>query len=149
MTSEQEKPRASAVDAYRLEDQVGFILRLASQRHSAIFADGIGDDLTPTRFAALAKLFEIGAMSQNELGRQTSMDGATIKGVVDRLRTRSLVRTRPDPSDARRHLVELTDTGRETVARAIPAAWEITEKTLEPLGPTERATLLKLLGRIA
>jgi DNA-binding MarR family transcriptional regulator len=134
--------------AYRLEDQAGFILRQASQRHAAIFAEGIGDGLTPTRFAALAKLFELGALSQNELGRQTAMDGATIKGVVDRLRARALVRTRPDPSDGRRHLVELTRKGREIAARAIPAAALITEKTLEPLSARERETFLELLRRL-
>lgn len=128
---------------------MGFLLRLVSQRHSAIFAEGIGDGLTPTQFAALAKLFEVGPMSQNELGRQTAMDGATIKGVVDRLRARSLVRSRADPSDGRRHLVELTEQGRAAVGRAIPAAWEITEKTLKPLDPAERASLLDLLRRLA
>lgn len=140
--------RANAMD-YRLEEQIGFILRLASQRHSGIFADGIADGLTPTRFAALAKLYEIGAMSQNELGRQTAMDGATIKGVVDRLRARGLVHTRPDPTDGRRHLVELTEHGQDTARRAIPRAREITEKTLEPLGPKERKTLLELLCRLS
>jgi DNA-binding MarR family transcriptional regulator len=147
LTEQRESPTDALAD-YRLEDQVGFLLRLVSQRHSAIFAEGIGDGLTPTQFAAVAKLFELGPMSQNELGRQTAMDGATIKGVVDRLRARALVGTRPDPSDARRHLVEPTDQGRAVVARAIPAAQRITEKTLEPLNPVERDTLLKLLRRI-
>jgi MarR family transcriptional regulator, lower aerobic nicotinate degradation pathway regulator len=138
-----------SVTPYRLEAQIGFILRLVSQRHSGIFADGIGDELTPTRFAALAKLYEIGPMSQNQLGRRTAMDGATIKGVVDRLRARGLVRTRPDPTDARRHLVELTDAGRDAARRAIPRAREITEKTLEPLGAKDRKTLLELLYRLS
>jgi len=133
---------------YRLEEQIGFILRLVSQRHTGIFADTIVDSLTPTRFAALAKLYEKGAMSQNKLGRQTAMDGATIKGVVDRLRDRGLVHTRPDPGDARRHLVELTDAGQGTAARAIPRAMEITEKTLASLGAKERTILLNLLLKL-
>jgi MarR family transcriptional regulator, lower aerobic nicotinate degradation pathway regulator len=134
---------------YHLEEQIGFILRLVTQRHSGIFADGISDGLTPTRFAALVKLHEIGAMSQNELGRRTAMDGATIKGVVDRLRSRDLVHTRPDPTDARRHVVELTSLGRDAASRAIPRARAITEKTLEPLGSKDRKTLLELLYRLS
>lgn len=148
MTSNAKPATDPTEGDYRLEEQIGFILRLVSQRHSGIFADGISDELTPTRFAALAKLFEIGAMSQNELGRRTAMDGATIKGVVDRLRARGLVHTRPDPTDARRHLVELTTLGGETASRAIPAAREITERTLEPLEPKERKILLDLLDRL-
>ena len=41
--------------SYRLQDQIGFILRKAHQRHVAIFASHIAD-LTPPQFAALAKL---------------------------------------------------------------------------------------------
>jgi len=33
----------------QLDDQIGFILRQATQRHAAIFASGIGGDLTPTQ----------------------------------------------------------------------------------------------------
>ena len=37
-------------------------------------------DVTPTQFAALAKLDDAGPVSQNELGRLTAMDPATIWG---------------------------------------------------------------------
>ena len=42
-------------------------------------------EVTTTQFAALAKLAEQGPLSQNQLGRATAMDAATIKGVVGRL----------------------------------------------------------------
>jgi DNA-binding MarR family transcriptional regulator len=106
------------VDLYVLERQVGFILRQVSQRHTAIFAASIGDDLTPTQWATLAKLLERGPCSQNLLGRQTAMDAATIKGVVDRLSNRGMLETRPDPSDARRLVVVLTPAGKEVAERA-------------------------------
>ena len=75
---------------YRLDEQVGFVLRKASQRHIAIFARSISD-LTPPQFAALAKLHEVGATSQNQLGVLIATDAATIKGVIDRLNARNLV----------------------------------------------------------
>ena len=43
---------------YVLEDQIGFILRQVWQRHATIFAKEIGNTLTPTQWAALAKLTE-------------------------------------------------------------------------------------------
>ena len=79
---EEETDRGSD---YMLDEQVGFLLRRVSQRHLGIFAERI-PDLTATQFAALAKLCEVGPVSQNELGRRTAMDAATIKGVIDRLR---------------------------------------------------------------
>ena len=84
-------------DPYVLERQVGFVMRRAVQRHIAIFSSLI-PELTPTQFAALAKLCELGQASQNELGRLTSMDAATIKGVVDRLRARDLISAAPLPA---------------------------------------------------
>src|SRR6476661_8592834 len=94
--------KASVLAGYRLEDQVGFYLRRAGQRHAAIFAGRMGDELTPTQWAALVKLAEFESLSQNLLGRETAMDGATIKGVVDRLAKRGFVATAPDPEDGRR-----------------------------------------------
>ena len=95
-------------DQYVLERQVGFVMRRAVQRHIAIFSALI-PEMTPTQFAALAKLCELGQASQNELGRLTAMDVATIKGVVDRLRARSLIASAPLDDGERRQLLQLLE----------------------------------------
>ncbi len=145
------KPPAAGIDLgnYRLEDQVGFYLRRAGQRHAAIFARGMDDDLTPTQWAALVKVAELKSVSQNQLGRDTAMDVATIKGVVDRLIRRGLLTTHADPNDSRRNLIEITPQGREVIVRRLPAAMAVTEETLKNLSPAERAELLRLLREIA
>jgi DNA-binding MarR family transcriptional regulator len=133
---------------YRLDDQVGFVLRQAQQRHTAIFASLMIEGLTPTQWAALAKLAEVGASSQNKLGRLTAMDAATIKGVIDRLTARGLTRAAADADDARRLTVDLTPLGAEVYARGEAAAQEITERTLAPLDEEERRVLVGLLRRV-
>jgi MarR family transcriptional regulator, lower aerobic nicotinate degradation pathway regulator len=133
---------------YRLEEQVGFLLRRATQRHVAIFAEHMGEAVTPTRWAVLAKLYEAGPSSQNRLGRSTAMDAATIKGVVDRLIERKLIETRPDPTDARRRVIALSEMGRQLVERSIQQALAITRETLDPLTPAERAELMGLLRKL-
>jgi len=133
---------------YHLQEQVGFVLRKANQRHLAIFSARIGD-LTPPQFAALAKLKEVGETSQNQLGSLIAMDAATVKGVIDRLKARGLVEIGKDGADRRRLLVSLTAEGRELVERLVPMAAAITDETLAPLTRREIATLLRLLGRIA
>ena len=85
-----EKQRKASKPGYILEEQIGFILRQVWQRHATIFSREIGINLTPTQWAALAKLNETGPCSQNLLGRLTAMDVATIKGVIDRLSARGL-----------------------------------------------------------
>jgi DNA-binding MarR family transcriptional regulator len=149
MKSPATEGRRKREQSYVLEDQVGFLLRQAHQRHTTIFATEMIEDLTPTQWAALAKLRELGACSQNHLGRQTAMDAATIKGVVDRLTGRGFTTTGPDPRDGRRLLVALTPAGVELYERTAPIATLITQKTLEPLDEYERAALVALLRRLA
>lgn len=138
---------SSTAEDYRLEGQVGFLLRRATQRHLAIFAARI-PTLTPTQFAALAKLCELGPQSQNALGRATAMDAATIKGVVDRLRAKGLVTAGRDRSDRRRVVLEPTVAGRAAFSSARTAAHAITAETLAPLTDEERALFVALLARL-
>lgn len=147
MSSLTSNGEASATLKYRLDEQVGFILRRAQQRHLSIFGEFI-PDLTPTQFAALAKLCEIGPVSQNELGRQTAMDAATIKGVIDRMRKRGYVTTRRDGSDQRRIYLEPTTAGKAAYERWEAAAHRITEATLKPLTPKEQSVFLDLLKKL-
>jgi MarR family transcriptional regulator, lower aerobic nicotinate degradation pathway regulator len=142
------RPKLHAPEKYVLEDQIGFLLRQANQRHTAIFANRIIENLTTTQFAALAKLYQVGPCSQNRLGRLTAMDAATIKGVVDRLTKRGFTAARPDPQDTRLLILELTKTGLAVIENAIPAAVQITEQTLDPLSSSERALLLRLIRKI-
>ena len=139
----------SAADDYRLDAQVGFLLRRAGQRHHAIFAKGMPTGVTPRQWAALAKLYETGPSPQNLLGRRTAMDAATIKGVVDRLRTRGFVVAMQDAQDARRRTIALTQAGEDFVRIAADAAQKITSDTLAPLTPAECATLIALLAKIS
>lgn len=139
---------ASAVDSYRLGEQVGFLMRVANQRHTALFAARMIEGLTPPQFATLAKLREIGPCSQNRLGRLVYLDAATIKGVVDRLRARGFVLTADDPLDRRRRAVGLSERGRAVADTAIVVAGEITDATLEPLTEEERTEVVRLLRKL-
>jgi DNA-binding MarR family transcriptional regulator len=140
----------SAGEDYVLEEQVGHLLRRAHQRHGAIFQEHIGAAaLTPLQFAALVKLQDVGQVSQNQLGRLTAMDAATMQGVIKRLFARKLIERRPDAEDRRRLLLRLTPAGKSLVQAATPLGHDITERTLAPLSASERATFLSLLRRLA
>ena len=132
---------------YRLDDQVGYVLRRVTQRHLAIFAAAI-PEVTTTQFAVLARLTETGPLSQNQLGRATAMDAATIKGVVDRLARLGLLATSADPADRRRLTVTLTAEGEALVAGLKATALQVSQDTLAPLGPEERDMLIALLLRL-
>lgn len=137
------------VASYVLEHQVGHLLRRAHQRHTTIFQDGMGDvQLTPTQYAALVKIRDLGQISQNQLGRLTAMDPATIQGVVQRLAGRGLVFASRDPMDRRVVVLELTPEGCVVLEQARAAAARTNEALLAPLSAPERAQLLLLLRRL-
>lgn len=133
---------------YVLDEQPGFLFRLALRRHTTIFTENMVGGLTPPQFSALAKLLEVGPTSQNYLGRLIAFDQTTIKGIVDRLEARGFVELRPDPSDKRRRAVTLTSKGERLAERAIEEAQVITEKTVAPLTPSEQQTLVRLLKKL-
>ena len=139
----------SARADYRLDDQIGFLLRKAHQRHRSIFSRSIGAKIATTQFAALASLYTDGSTSQNHLGRRTAMDSATITGVIDRLQQRGLVATSASPDDDRLSIIDLTIEGRELIEQLLPRGVEISADTLAPLSPSERETLMRLLGKIS
>jgi len=131
-----------------LDGQIGFLQRQVWPRHTNIFAREIGASLTPTQWAALSKLVETGPCSQNQLGRLTAMDVATIKGVIDRLTARGLTETSRDPQDGRRLVVSLTRTGQQLAEKTAPHGLAVSKETLSPLDARERETLLALLNKL-
>jgi DNA-binding MarR family transcriptional regulator len=136
--------------AYLLEDQIGFVLRRAHQRATGIFNAVMEKfSITPTQFAALAKLHDLGSVSQNELGRLTAMDPATIFGVASRLIKRGFVAQSVDAHDARLVILELTEAGREAAIALKGIAAEVSRQTLEPLSEKEQDLFLQLLQRVA
>lgn len=140
-------PTPNSPDTYQLSDQVGFNLRRANQRHVAIFAQHVAG-VTPTQFAALARLYEQGALSQNHLGRLTAMDSATIKGVVERLKAKDLVSSRTDANDQRLRLIALTPAGEALFVKAQEEAQAARLETLAPLSEDEIETLEALLAKL-
>jgi DNA-binding MarR family transcriptional regulator len=133
---------------YVMEDQAGFLLRLASQRHASIFGERMVGQLTTTQFAALAKLHSMQQCSQNQLGRLTAMDAPTIKGVIDRLSKRGLVEIVIDENDRRRRSISLSRQGRDLIEKALSVAGQITKLTLAPLPPREQSEFLRMLKAI-
>ena len=146
---ETKAPPGPSPRPYRIGEQVGYLLRRAHQRASAIFQSNIGDPkITPTQYSSLAKLYEYSELSQNRLGRLVGMDKATMQGVVRRLKDRKLVDSRPDPGDARRTLISLTVEGQRTVARLLLNGPAVTRETMKPLTAAEQRQLLELLSKI-
>ena len=137
-------------DDYRVEQQVGHLLRRAHQRATQIFLGEFARlNLTPTQWAALSKLSAEGALSQNYLGRLTAMDPATVQGVIRRLGERRLIERFSDSQDRRRTMIRLTPEGEAAVAAGEELGRRVTQATLAPLSDEEQARFLDMLNRIS
>src|SRR3981189_3000498 len=135
--------------AYRIEEQIGYLLRRAHQRASAIFQVTVGDpNITPTQYSSMVKLNEYTELPQNLLGLLVGMDKATMQGVVRRLKERRLVDSRPDPGDARRTLLSLTTEAQRLVNKLLINGPAVSRETLKPLNVQEQRHLIELLSKI-
>lgn len=135
--------------AFRLEDHVGFLLRKAHQRHASLFLEAAAEHaLTPTQFAALSKVAELGRVTQNLLGRQVAMDPATIQGVIRRLTMRGLVERTHDPMDRRTAVLAPTEAGLALIATAVACAQRAHAAALSLLSDDEQAVFLTLLRKM-
>ena len=99
-------------------------------------------------FRLLAALDQYGPSSQADLGRETGIDRSDVVATLDQLVDEGLAVRAPDPSDGRRNVVTITRRGRATLERLDTAVDEVQTTLLEPLSPSERATLVRLLGKL-
>jgi DNA-binding MarR family transcriptional regulator len=150
VAKKQTETKAAATPRpYKIEEQIGYLLRRAHQRASAIFQVTIGDpNITPTQYSSMVKLAEYRELSQNHLGRLVGMDKATMQGVVRRLKGRDLVASRPDQGDARRTLLSLTPDGQRLVNKLTINGPAVSRETLKPLSGEEQRRLLELLAKL-
>ncbi|MGR9424075.1 MarR family winged helix-turn-helix transcriptional regulator [Rhizobium leguminosarum] len=147
----EQLPEAPAPqNGYQVTEQVGHLLRKAYQRHLSIFQTNASDpDLTSVQFVTLCALHDLGPSSQVELVKATSVDQATIRGIVERLKARGLIDLSKDEADGRKVVISLLPKGEALLQDMYPQAHLISEKTVARLNPAERIALLYLLRKIA
>lgn len=135
--------------SYDFSEQVGHLLRRAYQRHTALFQHYIPDSqLTVAQFVVLCALRDHGGCSLSEIVKATVIDQATIRGVIERLKSRDLLQVVLDPLDRRKVSVSLTCEGARMVAEMEPYAQAISEQTFGSLNPAERIALIFLLRKL-
>jgi DNA-binding MarR family transcriptional regulator len=105
--------------------------------------------LRPRHLHALGILSERGPLSQQGLGEVLSLDPSNVVGLLNELEERGLITRRRDPSDRRRHIVELSTKGEEALAAAYVRLGLVEDSLLAALSAEERATLHDLLVRAA
>jgi len=84
---------------------------------------------------------------QQQLCESLWLDANNCVLLLNELEEMGYVERRRDPSDRRRHVVELTDEGRRALERAARAQETIGDELFAALNDEERSTLRSLLSR--
>jgi DNA-binding MarR family transcriptional regulator len=93
----------------------------------------------------LAYLRDHPSASQQTMTEHLSMDSNTGVLVLNDLEDLEYVERRRDPTDRRRHIVDITDAGLEALERAEAAQGSIENEILGALSDAERVTFRRLL----
>ncbi|MFI1235299.1 MarR family winged helix-turn-helix transcriptional regulator [Nocardia salmonicida] len=115
--------------------------RLVTEGFAA--ADGRG-----YHYRLLATLDEFGPASQATLGRRSGIHVSDMVATINELADHNLVERTPDPTDRRRNVISLTTPGKRQLRRLEKQLARSQEELLEPLSPTDREHLTKLLSKL-
>ena len=110
-----------------------------------------GEELLGMRlkqFMLLGYVRDHSAVSQQELESALLMDANGVVLLLNELEAAGFSIRRRDPNDRRRHLVELTPSGRIAVERAEKARESLEDEILADFSGEERASLKRLLSRV-
>ena len=86
--------------------------------------------------------------TQQELESALFMDANSVVLILNELEAARYSLRKRDPKDRRRHMVEITESGRRALERADKARESLEDEVLRDLSADERRTLRQLLERV-
>jgi DNA-binding MarR family transcriptional regulator len=99
------------------------------------------------QYVALTYLQHMPGVGQRQLGDLLMLDANNCVLLLNDIEEAGWAERRRDPDDRRRHIVEITESGREALFNAERALDGLEDQVLGALSPDERDMLHDLLGR--
>jgi DNA-binding MarR family transcriptional regulator len=124
---------------------MNLLTRLSRDVYRRATEDVIGIRLK--QFIALDYLRELGGTTQQQLGETLHLDKNNCVILLNDLEEDGYVERRRDPTDRRRHLVEMTAAGEKVLERAEVKLETLEDEVIGDLSDEERATLRELLAK--
>jgi len=127
---------------------IGSLIRRAQQVHAALWAREVSEQVSSVQYSVLAALATRPGASQRELGEEASVDRSTLAELVTRMGRAGLVERVRDEADRRRNALELTASGRATVAALQPKVERLQRLLVADLTDADERELARLLGAV-
>jgi DNA-binding MarR family transcriptional regulator len=140
-TAAPKKPETAADEART--GLVALLIRVAKGTYRRATEDLLGVKIK--EYVALQYLSDQGKVAQAELGEQLMLDANNCVILLNGLEQGGLVERRRDPTDRRRHIVEMTKAGERALETADKAFAGLEDEVFAGLSVDERCQLWKLL----
>ena len=127
------------------QGSMNLLTRLSRVVYRSATEDVIGIRLK--QFVLLDYLREQGGSSQQQLGETLMLDANNCVILLNDLEESGYVERRRDPTDRRRHIVEMTSAGRQALERAEIKLETLEDQVIGNLSSSERSTLRDLLAK--
>ena len=150
----QRKREASApTEASRVENGLfampGHLVRRINQISTAIFSEECAEPgMTSVQFAALKAIQENPAVDATRLSSLIAFDRSTLGDVLERLEARGWIARDPSAHDKRVKLLRLSPSGQAALKEVEPKVLRVQRRLLEPLAPSDRAALMRILSQL-
>lgn len=134
-----------------LESFIPYRLSVLSNRMSQTIAGQYQKrfGLAVTEWRVMAVLGRFCGLSANEVAERTAMDKVAVSRAVARLLERDLIRREIHSDDRRRSVLALSETGYSVYDEIVPMALDCEQRLIGALDEAERATLDRLLVKLA
>lgn len=132
------------------EHSISFMMKMITDRLSSLFAPRMSFALTAPQCRVLMYLEACGGgpVSQRDLGRYLGVSHTTVKGLLQRLEEKGLVRTAHDDTDARvknAYLTEKSEKMKKDMEQSLQALHEM---LMQGISAKEQAGLSSLLSKM-
>ena len=127
---------------YQLSVTSNAVSSMIAQRYRARFG------LKITEWRVIAVLGDAGASTQRDLTQATLMDKVAVNRASKVLEDRGLVARKPNASDGRSHLLELTEEGDAIHREVMPMVERMERDIFAALSPQEQSQFKAMLQRI-
>ena len=104
--------------------------------------------LTISQFAVLEALYQLGPLSQREIGQKILRSSGNITMVIDNLEKTELARRERNEADRRFFIVHLTDKGYNLINKIFPPHAAVIAENLGALTAAEQDTLGRLCKKL-
>jgi DNA-binding MarR family transcriptional regulator len=142
-------PQVPGIDYGVLDDLVGYALRRAQLLIYEDFQQALAPwQITPPRFSALVLIARNPGLKQTDLAQMLGIARSGVVMLADDLQALGYVRRADSPSDRRAYRLELTERGRKSLKEIEAAVLAHDARVSSRLSASEKATLLRLLGKL-